>query len=65
MKFPSVKNLAEDALSTFKRFPLEVLFALAGTIAATIYIHSDDTLPYSLYTKLMMTAWLPLCISKA
>jgi cell division protein FtsW (lipid II flippase) len=38
MKFPSLKNLAEGAVSTIKRYPFEVLFALAGTIAATTEI---------------------------
>ncbi|MDN5288692.1 MAG: hypothetical protein JWR38_4966 [Mucilaginibacter sp.] len=38
MKFPSLKNLAEGAAHTIKRHPFEVLFALAGTIAATIEI---------------------------
>ncbi|RYU87984.1 DUF4153 domain-containing protein [Mucilaginibacter terrigena] len=38
MKFPSVKNLAQGALITIKRFPFEVLFALAGTIAGTVKI---------------------------
>lgn len=38
MKFPSLKNLAEGAANTIKRHPFEVLFALAGTIAATIEI---------------------------
>ena len=35
MKFPSLKSLAEGAAHTIKRYPFEVLFALAGTIAAT------------------------------
>jgi hypothetical protein len=35
MKFPSLKNLAEGAANTIKRYPFEILFALAGTIAAT------------------------------
>jgi hypothetical protein len=38
MKFPSLKNLAQNALVTIKRFPLEVLFALAGTIAGIVKI---------------------------
>ncbi|MDB5001138.1 MAG: hypothetical protein JWR76_2215 [Mucilaginibacter sp.] len=38
MQFPSLKNLAENALVTIRRFPLEVLFALAGTIAGTVII---------------------------
>src|SRR5690242_8283954 len=38
MKFPSLKSLAEGAAHTIKRYPFEVLFALAGTIAATAEI---------------------------
>ena len=38
MKFPSLKNLAEGAANTIKRYPFEVLFALAGTIAGTAQV---------------------------
>ena len=38
MKFPSLKSLAEGALDTIKRYPFEILFAFAGTIAATTEI---------------------------
>jgi hypothetical protein len=38
MQFPSLKNLAENALVTIRRFPFEVLFALAGTIAGIVII---------------------------
>jgi len=65
MKFPSIKSLADSAASTLKRFPFEVLFALAGTIAAIIYINKEELLPASLYTKIIMTANLGLLISLA
>ena len=42
MKFPSIKNLAESAGRTIKRFPFELLFALAGTIASTIKTELSD-----------------------
>lgn len=42
MKFPSLKNLALSAGRTIKRFPFELLFALAATIAATIKIELAD-----------------------
>ncbi len=42
MKFPSIKNLASDALSTIKRFPLELFFALTGTVAVIVNIELDD-----------------------
>jgi hypothetical protein len=38
MKFLSLKNLAEGAAHTIKRYPFEVLFALAGTIAGTVQV---------------------------
>ncbi len=38
MKFPSIKTLAEGFLSTIKRYPFELLFALIGTIAGTIEV---------------------------
>lgn len=41
MKFPSIKNLAQSAVNTVKRFPLETLFALTGTLAATVKIELD------------------------
>ena len=42
MKFPSIKILAESAAKTAKRFPFELLFALAGTIAATVLIETNQ-----------------------
>jgi hypothetical protein len=41
MKFPSIKNLVQSAVNTIKRYPLETLFALTGTIAATVKIELD------------------------
>lgn len=38
MKFPSLKNLVQSAANTVKQYPLETLFALTGTIAATVEI---------------------------
>jgi hypothetical protein len=38
MKFPSLKTLAESFVSTLKRYPFELLFALIGTIAGTIEV---------------------------
>lgn len=38
MKFPSIKTLAEGFLSTVKRYPFELLFALIGTIAGTVEV---------------------------
>jgi hypothetical protein len=38
MKFPSLKTLAESFISTVKRYPFELLFALIGTIAGTVEV---------------------------
>ncbi|MDB5148601.1 MAG: hypothetical protein JWQ57_2621 [Mucilaginibacter sp.] len=38
MKFLSLKNLLQSAANTIKRYPFETIFALTGTIAATIEI---------------------------
>lgn len=38
MKFPSIHQLTQGAVNVVKRFPLEVLFALAGTIAGIVNI---------------------------
>jgi len=66
MRFPSIKNLADSLINTIKRFPFECLFALAGTIAGTIYIQKDEySLAYSVYTRVMMMANLGLLVSLA
>ena len=67
MKFPSIESLANSFINTIKRFPFEVLFALAGTIAATIYINSttEELFDTSLYTRVIMTANLGLLLSLA
>jgi len=65
MRFPSIKSLADDAILTLKRFPFEVLFALTGTIAATLFVERDDYLSDSFYTKIIMTANLGLLLSLA
>ncbi len=43
MKFPSVKNLFQSVGLTVERFPFESIFALAGTVAATIKIELTYT----------------------
>jgi hypothetical protein len=42
MKFPSIKNLAQSAANTVKRYPFEMFFALAGTIAAAAKIELNN-----------------------
>ncbi|WP_374948889.1 DUF4153 domain-containing protein [Mucilaginibacter sp.] len=65
MKFPSLKNLADSALVTIRRFPFEVLFALAGTIAATIKVELTrlNRVDESWCTRSIMIANLGLLLS--
>lgn len=66
MKFPSIKLLAKDTFSVFKRFPLEALSALTGTIAATVSIklsHHDYTFDNSFYVRLIMLSSLSLLLN--
>ncbi|MVN90671.1 DUF4153 domain-containing protein [Mucilaginibacter aquatilis] len=42
MKFISLKNLVQGAAAVLKRFPLEVLFALTGTVAAIVNIELNS-----------------------
>ena len=65
MKFPSIKNLADSAFNTVKRFPFEILFALAGTIAQTIHINRETYIEDSFYSKIIMTANVGLLLSLA
>jgi hypothetical protein len=67
MKFPSIKNLAQGALTTFKRFPAEICFALAGTIAATVKIELSylNRVSENWCMRTMMIANLGLLLSLA
>jgi len=65
MRFPSVKPLADSFISTARRFPFELLFALAGTVAGILYINnvSGEQFNESIYTRIMMTTNLGLLLS--
>ncbi len=63
MKFLSLKNLAQNALVTIKRFPFEVLFALAGTIAANIFVQNKFIDDEGLYWRIIMSANLGLLLT--
>jgi hypothetical protein len=67
MKFPSIKLLAESAAKTAKRFPFELLFALAGTIAATVKIElsSINRTGENWCLRIMIVANLGLLLSLA
>ncbi len=65
MKFPSIKNLARGAKNTIIRFPIELLFALAGTIAATVNVELNNLSPEaeSWCTRVIMIGNLGLLLS--
>jgi hypothetical protein len=67
MRFPSLKNLAQSALSVIRRFPLELAFAMAGTIAATYQIEVKyiDRIRESWCIRTIMMANLGLLLSLA
>lgn len=41
MKFPSLSSLFHSTGRTFRRFPLAILFAIAGTSIAILMVHKD------------------------
>ncbi|TWR29907.1 DUF4153 domain-containing protein [Mucilaginibacter pallidiroseus] len=65
MRFPSVKNLADSAVLTLRRFPFEVAFALTGTIAAIVKIELTrvNRISESWCTRTIMMANLGLLLS--
>ncbi|GAA3981796.1 DUF4153 domain-containing protein [Mucilaginibacter dorajii] len=65
MRFPSIKTLAEGFLSTLKRYPFELLFALAGTIAGTIEVELKhlNRIDEGWLMRMAMTANLGLLLS--
>jgi hypothetical protein len=65
MKFPSIKSLAESVKNTLLRFPFEIAFALAGTIAATIYLHREQYFGSieGPYLRIIMTSNMGLLLS--
>lgn len=67
MKFPSIKNLAVSAANTVKRFPYEIIFVLAGTVAATVNIEWDKISPadQNWCCRIMMMANLGLLLNLA
>jgi hypothetical protein len=67
MKFPSIKTLAEGFKTTLKLYPLEVAFALIGTIAGTVNVELDNInrVGESWCIRVMMAANLGLLLSLA
>ncbi|MEO6524040.1 MAG: DUF4153 domain-containing protein [Mucilaginibacter sp.] len=66
MKLPSIKLLAQNTFSVFKRFPLEVISVVFGSTIATINIKSsyhNYEFDGTLYTRLTMLASLSLLLN--
>ncbi|TZF85865.1 DUF4153 domain-containing protein (plasmid) [Pedobacter sp. BS3] len=66
MKFPSVHELAKSARQVISRFPFELFFALAGTIAATALVELDNYISAANWCiRIIMTANLGLALTFA
>ena len=67
MKFPSLQALVHASKKVLLRFPLEIGFALAGTLAATVLIEISDlrveTENYCLRLMMMANSGLVLSLS--
>lgn len=65
MKFPSLQTFVHSIRSVLLRFPLEIGFALLGTVAATVFIEISDLnmAAESLCLRLIMVANLGLVLS--
>ncbi|MGI4803371.1 MAG: DUF4153 domain-containing protein, partial [Janthinobacterium lividum] len=64
---PSLQKLANTALIVVKRFPFEILSALAGTIAAIVVVELESTNreTENIFVRLIMAAELSLLLSFA
>jgi hypothetical protein len=67
MKFPSIKNLAQSAVTVLKRFPFEMLFALIGAVAGiTLTELTGISQSAEIWcVRLIMTANMGLLVSLA
>lgn len=67
MKFPSIKTLTEGFKTTLRLYPLEVAFALVGTIAATVNVELNNIDPdgENWCMRVLMAANLGLLLSLA
>lgn len=65
MKFPSVQALVQAIRTVLFRFPLEIGFALLGTVSATVFIELSDLQVFAenICTRLIMIANLGLLLS--
>jgi hypothetical protein len=65
MKFPSIKTLTQGAKQTFKRFPIELLFALTTTVAGCVLVEVERINPdiESWCIRLIMMGNLGLLLS--
>ncbi len=58
MKLPSLQQLTESALNTFRRFPLVILDAVLGTVAALILVDREGVPEASLWFPILLAAIL-------
>ncbi len=58
MKLPSLSFITQQAAVTFRRFPLALINAAVGTIAAVLLINHEGYHPDSILTNIMMTTAL-------
>ena len=67
MQFPSLQKLAGTAFNVAKRFPFEILSALAGTIAAVFVVELESTNREleNVFIRLIMAAEMALLLSFA
>ncbi|OYZ53204.1 MAG: hypothetical protein B7Y19_05560, partial [Sphingobacteriales bacterium 24-40-4] len=65
MKLPSLQTFVHSIRIVLWRFPLEIGFALLGTVAATVFIEISDLnmAAESLCVRLILTANLGLVLS--
>lgn len=65
MKFPSIQRLINELIKVLTRFPLEVLFAFAGSCAATalIELKSNNLESSNWCWRIMMTANIGLLLN--
>ncbi len=62
MKLPSIEQVYREAITTFRRFPIVLLVAAAGTIAAIILIARDNHNLSSSLFGVMMAAGLGISL---
>jgi hypothetical protein len=60
MKLPSIEQIAVEYSRTFRRFPLVLIGAMLGTVAAITLVEHEGTLESSIYYKILLSTILAL-----